>query len=146
MDVDSYDIPALRQSYNAFRDMIRTEPALSASMAYLEGYSLQAVQAVPYESTAFALRDRKLLYGFLTTYEEKGNKTLDAQAQKWGEKVRDAAYGNVRQRAAYVNYAKGSETTQMMYGYEGWRQERLKQLKRKYDPKGRFSFYAPIKA
>ena len=115
-------------------------------MAYLEGYSLQAVQAVPYESTAFALRDRKLLYGFLTTYEEKGNKTLDAQAQKWGEKVRDAAYGNVRQRAAYVNYAKGSETTQMMYGYEGWRQERLKQLKRKYDPKGRFSFYAPIKA
>ncbi|KAK1774772.1 hypothetical protein QBC45DRAFT_424029 [Copromyces sp. CBS 386.78] len=146
MDVDSYDVPALRQSYNAFRDMMRTEPALSASMAYLEGYSLQAVQAVPYESTAFALRDRKLLYGFLTTYEEQGNKTLDAAAQKWGEKIRDAAYGNVSQKSAYVNYAKGSESQQAMYGYESWRQERLKQLKKKYDPKGRFSFYAPIKA
>lgn len=148
MDVDSYDVKGLRKSYNAFRDMIRAEPALSLSMAYLEGYSLQAVQAVPYESTAFALRDRKLLYGFLVTYEEtERNKTLDAQAQKWGEKIRDAAYGDkVKQKSVYVNYAKGSESLQAMYGYEGWRQERLKMLKRKYDPKGKFSFYAPIKA
>lgn len=148
MDVDSYDVKGLRKSYNAFRDMIRAEPALSLSMAYLEGYSLQAVQAVPYESTAFALRNRKLLYGFLVTYEEtERNKTLDAQAQKWGEKIRDAAYGDkVKQKSVYVNYAKGSESLQAMYGYEGWRQERLKMLKRKYDPKGRFSFYAPIKA
>ncbi|EDO64932.1 hypothetical protein NCU09163 [Neurospora crassa OR74A] len=148
MDVDSYDVKGLRKSYNAFRDMMRAEPALSLSMAYLEGYSLQAVQAVPYESTAFALRDRKLLYGFLVTYEEtERNKTLDAQAQKWGEKIRDAAYGDkVKQKSVYVNYAKGSESLQAMYGYEGWRQERLKMLKRKYDPKGKFSFYAPIKA
>ncbi|KAH7629341.1 hypothetical protein B0T09DRAFT_265578 [Sordaria sp. MPI-SDFR-AT-0083] len=146
MDVDTYDLPALRQSYNFLSQMIRTEPALSASMAYLEGYSLQAVQAVPYESTAFALRDRKLLYGFLVTYEGATNKTLDAQAQKWGEKIRNAAYGGVSRKYAYVNYAKGSETMQQMYGYEGWRQERLKQLKRKYDPRGRFSFYAGIKA
>lgn len=149
MDVDTYDLPALRNSYNAFRSMIRAEPALSPSMAYLEGYGLQAVQSVPYESTAFALRDRKLLYGFLVTYEDTGkgrNKTLDAQATKWGEKIRDAAYGNTKQRAAYVNYAKGSESQQAMYGYESWRVERLKQLKRKYDPSGRFSFYAPIKA
>lgn len=153
MDVDFYDLPALRNSYNAFRSMIRAEPSLSPSMAYLEGYGLQAVQSVPYESTAFALRDRKLLYGFLITYEDNGNggqrnKTLDAQAAKWGEKIRDAAYGSISTstRSAYVNYAKGSESMQQMYGYESWRVERLKQLKRKYDPRGRFSFYAPIKA
>ncbi|KAK3400789.1 hypothetical protein B0T20DRAFT_459588 [Sordaria brevicollis] len=145
MDVDTYSLPALRSSFNTFSSMIRTLPALSNSMAYLEGYSLQAVQAVPYESTAFALRDRKLLYGFLVTYEEKGNKTLDREAVKWGEKIRDAAFGGEKKKSVYVNYAKGSESVQQMYGYEGWRVERLRQLKRKYDPRGRFSFYAPIK-
>lgn len=29
------------------------------------------------------------------------------------------------------------------YGHEQWRQDKLKALKTKYDPKGKFSFYAP---
>lgn len=44
----------------------------------------------------------------------------------------------------YVNYAHGDETLQELYGYEAWRVSRLESLKSKYDPKGHFSFYAPI--
>lgn len=44
----------------------------------------------------------------------------------------------------YVNYAHGDENLQELYGYEAWRVARLKTLKRKYDPEGHFSFYAPI--
>lgn len=45
---------------------------------------------------------------------------------------------------AYVNYAFGDETLPEMYGHEPWRVKKLKQLKKKYDPNGRFNFYAPI--
>jgi hypothetical protein len=45
---------------------------------------------------------------------------------------------------AYVNYAFGDETLPEMYGDEPWRLQKLRKLKKKYDPKGRFNFYAPI--
>lgn len=45
---------------------------------------------------------------------------------------------------AYVNYAHGDETLEEVYGYEAWRVARLRALKEKYDPLGRFGFYAPI--
>ena len=44
----------------------------------------------------------------------------------------------------YVNYASSDETPEMLYGYEPWRLERLRKLKREYDPRGRFNFYNPI--
>lgn len=56
--------------------------------------------------------------------------------------MRDAIYGT--KHRSYVNYAQGNETLQAMYGHESWRLERLGTLKRKYDPKGQFSFFAPI--
>lgn len=45
---------------------------------------------------------------------------------------------------AYVNYATGEESLREVYGYEPWRQRKLKDLKKKYDPEGRFNFYVPI--
>ena len=51
--------------------------------------------------------------------------------------------GSSRLRA-YVNYASGDETLQEIYGHEPWRLKRLRALKKKYDPRGQFNFYAPI--
>jgi FAD/FMN-containing dehydrogenase len=45
---------------------------------------------------------------------------------------------------SYVNYAHGDEKLESLYGYEPWRLEKLRALKKEYDPKGKFSFYAPI--
>lgn len=45
----------------------------------------------------------------------------------------------------YVNYASSDETPEMLYGYEPWRLERLRNLKSEYDPKGKFNFYNPIR-
>ena len=45
---------------------------------------------------------------------------------------------------AYVNYGYGDETPKEWYGSGKDRQERLRKLKKKYDPKGRFNFFAPI--
>jgi hypothetical protein len=59
--------------------------------------------------------------------------------------MRDAiVQGSGGKLYAYVNYANGEEGLEAMYGYEGWRLDRLRALKGEYDPLGRFSWYAPI--
>jgi FAD/FMN-containing dehydrogenase len=74
------------------------------------------------------------------------NATLDSIAIKFGKEVRRMLHeaDGSTELHAYVNYAHGDETLQEMYGYEDWRQQKLKALKKEYDPHGKFNFYAPI--
>ena len=71
---------------------------------------------------------------------------LDAGAIKFAREMRDIWQAGQpgRRLNAYVNYAFGDEPIEQMYGYEAWRLKRLRDAKKKYDPKGRFSFYNPI--
>jgi hypothetical protein len=36
------------------------------------------------------------------------------------------------------------EILESIYGYDAWRLERLRSLKKAYDPEDRFSFFVPI--
>jgi FAD/FMN-containing dehydrogenase len=45
---------------------------------------------------------------------------------------------------AYLNYAHGDETPEELYGHQPWRLNQLRELKKKYDPHGRFNFYGPV--
>ncbi|KXX82991.1 6-hydroxy-D-nicotine oxidase [Madurella mycetomatis] len=143
VDTDKYHIRDIREWYNVFSDMLASNEAFASSQCLLEGYSVHAVQAVPNESTAFALRDQNLLFGPVVIYKPTDNGTLDAEAERWSEAMEKAASGNQRRRT-YVNYSHGDEGLQALYGYEPWRLEKLKKLKQKYDPENRFRFYAPI--
>lgn len=49
-----------------------------------------------------------------------------------------------RKPSAYVNYAMGFEPIEQWYGYEPWRLNKLRTLKKRYDPHGRFNYYNPI--
>ncbi|KAK4151547.1 6-hydroxy-D-nicotine oxidase [Chaetomidium leptoderma] len=141
-DVVDYDIDALRNWYDIFSDTVATEKGLAKSICLLEGYSVQAVQAVPAASTAFPHRRQRLLLAPFIQYDV-GNSTLDAIAERWGDAMETAAFGG-SERRTYVNYAHGHESLQALYGYEPWRLQKLQALKRKYDPENRFRFYAPI--
>ena len=74
------------------------------------------------------------------------SKTLDRIAAKYADQARALFDAGEPQRplTAYVNYANGKETVEQVYGYEAWRQQKLKALKKKYDPENRFRFYNPI--
>lgn len=81
-----------------------------------------------------------------TTVSYSPNSTLDNVAIDWV--TENQKFWNegqpTRKPTAYVNYASGRESLEAMYGYEPWRLERLRKLKAKYDPEGRFSYYNPI--
>ena len=71
--------------------------------------------------------------------------SLDAVSDGIIDDIRDALVkGSGQSLVAYVNYAKGDESVEALYGYEPWRLEKLRKLKKEYDPFGRFNFYAPI--
>ncbi|KAI5924944.1 FAD binding domain protein [Camillea tinctor] len=145
LDIQVYDVPAMRQVYDLFTSAMEETPALNGSFFLIEGYSLQGVQAVASDSTAFPFRGDSLLVAPVISWEPAGPE-LAQQAADLGNELRrilHEATGRAEMHT-YVNYAFGDETTKNWYGYEDWRQERLLELKNKYDPERKFSFYAPI--
>ncbi|KAI0404550.1 hypothetical protein F4802DRAFT_566389 [Xylaria palmicola] len=145
IDLESYNATAQRLAYELFASKTQEFPAFNNSLFLFEGYSQKGVKAVPSESSAYPFRQDNLLVSPLLVYSPAGA-DLDDTARKFGADLRRILYeGSQRQELhSYVNYAFGDETTQSWYGYEKWRQNRLSSLKKKYDPHGKFSFYAPI--
>lgn len=46
--------------------------------------------------------------------------------------------------SVYIGYATGTETVEQIYGRDKCKLNKLKAIKNKYDPHGRFGFYAPV--
>ncbi|KAH6692471.1 FAD binding domain-containing protein [Plectosphaerella plurivora] len=141
----SYDPAAMRRVYERYKEATLSEPAFFDSLFMFEGYSNAGVRAIDAASTAFAYRDDNLLFAPLISYKSTGPE-LDAKAGALGNELRQILHeGTGRDELhAYVNYAFGDEQPEVWYGHEQWRQEKLLGLKSKYDPEGKFSFYAPV--
>jgi hypothetical protein len=142
----SYNTTAQRQVYDLFTQATtNASTPFSNALFMFEGYSTQGVKAISDGATAYAYRSDNLLVAPLLTYKPNG-KALDDQAFKLGNQIRQVLYEGSGQTSlnTYVNYAYGDETPKAWYGADQWRQDRLRSLKKNYDPKGRFSFYAPI--
>lgn len=143
----NYSIPALEEVMTTFSAL---DPALRGSGVIFEAYSLQGVQRVPAASTAFPDRENGLLMALFAVWNSTGlsverEREIEGLALADGRKIRDALVrGGGGRLHAYVNYAHGDEGLEAMYGYEGWRVEKLKGLKKELDPLGRFGWYAPI--
>lgn len=141
--LDKYNIQAQRAVFDSFNNLTSI-PAFASALFLNEGFAVKAVKDVPADSTAFPDRHNDLLLSPMIIYEE--DQSLDAQALEAAHEMRrilQAGSGS-EQSTTYVNYADGTETKEEIYGFEPWRLERLRALKRAYDPQERFSFYAPI--
>jgi len=140
----NYNSSAQRKVYEKFTELTTEYSMLQGSMFLFEGYGQKGVQSVPGERTAFPHRQENLLITPALIYAL--NSTLDAIAMQAGKEMRrilNEADG--REIHAYVNYAHGDESLSELYGFEEWRQSRLRELKGLYDPKGSFNFYAPVR-
>ncbi|KAL9577457.1 MAG: hypothetical protein Q9212_006351 [Teloschistes hypoglaucus] len=141
----NYNVSNTRAVYNKFKQQTAAVPAFNLSTVVFEGYSLEGVKAVPSQSTAYPHREDNILASILAVYAP--NSSLDSIAVTWARQMRDLMHAGQpgRKLNVYVNYAFGDETQEQVYGYEPWRLQRLRALKKKYDPQGRFNFYEPIK-
>jgi hypothetical protein len=65
---------------------------------------------------------------------------LDAEASAYGERFRALLQPDAQKRKVYVNFGNGDEALGVLFGGQE-RLERLRGLKKKWDPEGVFSFY-----
>ncbi|KAL8833742.1 MAG: hypothetical protein Q9170_004104 [Blastenia crenularia] len=139
-----YNVSTNRMIYDLFEDMITTTPALATSFVQFEAFPMQAVKAVDPASTAYAHRNDDILVAFSTQYLHSAANV--AAANKYGRQARQLLVEGAHPMRlnAYSNYANGDETLEEIYGYEPWRLEKLRRLKRKWDPEGKFRFFNPI--
>lgn len=140
----TYNATAQQELYAAFAAGTKASSPFANSLFMFEGYSTQGVDAIDSASAAYAFREDNLLIAPLIQYTPT-NAARDQQAAQLGNQLRQILHrGSGRtQLHTYVNYAYGTESTKEWYGHDQWRQDRLKALKTKYDPKRRFNFYAP---
>ncbi|KAF1925914.1 FAD-binding domain-containing protein [Didymella exigua CBS 183.55] len=124
--VQEYDIAAIRQAFEIFGSV---PPAFRNSVMFTEGYPTNRVKEIDSDSTAYSDRAGEFLLSPLLTYSP--NASLDVVADDYDGRIRDALLGGDRSKlVAYVNYAREDETMQGMYGYEPWRLEKLRRLKK----------------
>ncbi|KAI0162327.1 hypothetical protein GGR57DRAFT_489995 [Xylariaceae sp. FL1272] len=136
IDLEQYNTTAIQSAYALFAAPTQEHPQLNNSVFLLEGYTSQAVKAIPSKQSAVPFRQGNYLISPLLIYDPKGPE-LGEIAAKFGEDLR---------QILYVGSQRDELHTYDWHGYEQWPQDRLSALKKSCDPLGRFSFYAPIKS
>lgn len=81
-----------------------------------------------------------------TPFKLEDRQAFEAHLDTWKRRfVETSGYGELHQ---YVNYGNTTSTMRdppgALYGYESWRLEKLRGLKRRYDPGNFFRWYQPI--
>ncbi|KAI4174451.1 MAG: hypothetical protein LQ348_006376 [Seirophora lacunosa] len=143
ISLQSYNITAHRAAFGLFEQYTREYPGLNGSFVMNEGYSLKGVQSVPAESTGYPDRDGNLLIAPIMIFFDQSEEDHARQAGSEMRRVLLEGSGSGKLNA-YVNYVSEGESLQEIYGHEPWRIEKLKELKKRYDPKRRFGYFAPI--
>ncbi|KAH6629015.1 hypothetical protein C7974DRAFT_453544 [Boeremia exigua] len=142
----AYNTTAQKKAYEIYASAIGgADSPYTNSIFMFENYASEGLRSRPADVSAFAFRDAHILAAPLIIYAPSSTAEDDAVKQL-GNQLREVLREGTgsEELHTYVNYAYGDEGTESWFGYETWRQDRLKELKNKYDPEGKFSFYAPI--
>jgi hypothetical protein len=147
VNLPEWDLIGLRKAYDVHNEA-SADPRFQLTILLLENYGMQGVRAVDPSTTALAPEERELaiLAGPAIFWEGEDEQTKK-DANAYIEAMREALFTGVdknnQNRHTYVNYAKGAEKAQQLYGYDD-RLHRLTMLKKQWDPKNQFGFYNPI--
>ncbi|SPO06762.1 related to oxidoreductase [Cephalotrichum gorgonifer] len=139
-----YNSTSLRKVYDIFNGITAKYPEMGTHSTFMiEGYPIQGVTSIHPEDTAAPFRDYPLLLSPQLGYTNPAHSNDILAANKDMRRAIVEGSGS-EQLNAYVNYASGDESLPELYGHEPWRMRKLRELKRKYDPTGKFNFYMPI--
>ncbi|KAI1851229.1 hypothetical protein JX266_003304 [Neoarthrinium moseri] len=141
----SYDIPTIRSYINSWRSMNEKYEGRAMFSFMFESFAQQKIQELPDDATAYPWRHGS--QHFLMIEGAYKDTELEQEIDEWLSEQQDkliegSGYGRLQQ---YVNYGHGSkDAPEALYGYEPWRLERLRRLKKEYDPEGWFNGYQPL--
>lgn len=134
----------MRRGFKLYTE-ITADKTFATSAWLLESYGWTGVRAVSDKDSAVAPEERK--YHLLTSpmLWWEGDRQEDREKAEWyGGKMQMAVRSVGAEKHTYVNYARGGEGLDEVYGYDGGRRMKLRVLKKRWDPENRFGFYNPI--
>ncbi|KAL7787172.1 hypothetical protein V8C37DRAFT_419020 [Trichoderma ceciliae] len=138
-----YSAVGYQAGFERISEYFHNTPGGRDTTLVFEIFPNQAVAAVPDNTTAFPWRDFK---GFIQiNFAWTAGDDATAQASnKLGEELRNqfAATSGYSEQAIFVNYARGDEPIENIYGKR--KLPRLAKLKKKYDPSNLFAYYHPL--
>jgi hypothetical protein len=91
-----------------------------------------AAARVPNDATAYAHRSRKIMVNIATLYEDPDDR---GAAEGWVRDMTDRIHGD--DETGYVNFL-GDEPNRVSHAYPGSTWDRLREVKRRYDPTNLF--------
>jgi hypothetical protein len=142
----SYNTTAQKKAYELYASAILcTDSPYCSSMFMFEDYAIAGVYVRDVGASVFGVWHDLIPTASLIMYAP-GGKARDVAVEKLGNRLGEILRDRTgsSELHTYVDYAYGNEGPKSWYGNEASRQDRLKTLKKKYDPKGNFSFDGPI--
>ncbi|OLN92085.1 6-hydroxy-D-nicotine oxidase 2 [Colletotrichum chlorophyti] len=146
--VEKFDLKTTRAFLESVKAMNEEWAGKGTFGAMFECLPHQKVRELPDEATAFPWRwgSNHFLMLMATPRNSEHREPFEAHLDRWKKEfIATSGYGRLQQ---YVNYGNTTSTMrdppEALYGYETWRLERLRALKRKYDPENIFRWYQPL--
>lgn len=123
---------ALEAAYDLYAEVVR-DPRFSTTSMVWEQYPQQKFKEIPMESSAYPWREDSFLSLMMMNFIGEEN---HEDAEAFGKRAREILrrVGGDGKLRCYTNYAQGDEDWRIWYG-EGWREKKLRELKKKWDPK-----------
>jgi hypothetical protein len=137
-----FDVATFEWYFSELAKLWEEYPATRGTCLLIEDWATKKVSEIPDDETAYPHRDVNCHMVLLCGTEDPA---LASMVDEWGKRARDRfqATNGFGQAKVYVSYGQGDETQEALYGER--KLDRLRALKRKYDPQQMFSWNNPIK-
>ncbi|KAF5555327.1 fad binding domain-containing protein [Fusarium napiforme] len=146
--VEKFPLKTTRDFFQSVKEMNEEWAGKGFFGAMFECLPHQKVRELADETTAFPWRwgSNHFIMFMATPLKLEDRDVFEAHIDRWKKRfIETSGYGRLQQ---YVNYGNTTSTMQdppeALYGYEPWRLEKLRRLKRIYDPENVFRWYQPL--
>ncbi|GKT47127.1 FAD-linked oxidoreductase chyH [Colletotrichum spaethianum] len=146
--VEKFDLKTTRAFLESVKAMNEEWAGKGTFGAMFECLPHQKVRELSDEATAFPWRwgSNHFLMLMATPLKTEHREAFEAHLDHWKKEfIATSGYGRLQQ---YVNYGNTTSTMrdppEALYGYDSWRLEKLRALKRRYDPENVFRWYQPL--
>ncbi|KAI7778552.1 hypothetical protein LA080_001973 [Diaporthe eres] len=146
--IEKFDLSTTRAFFESLKTMNEKWAGKGLFGAMFECLPHHRTREFPDDSTAFPWRwgSNHFLMMTATPFNMTDRAAFEGHLDEWKRKfINVSGYGRLQQ---YVNYGNTTSTMpdppEALYGYEPWRLERLRGLKKLYDPDNVFRWYQPL--